>query len=136
MRHIYMFKYVNGVKTKFRFSLDDEGVIVDEIQVPDESQIQKEQMSQKEHLLKSRGYEFHYDAEGKMVIDKVPTREAKIMTFFSPSSPCWFTGCEELRQEYYKELAKIDTPGCPQCMKGSLIRKYQDKIREMWKEEA
>lgn len=47
------------------------------------------------------------------------------MRFFSDHTPCWFPGCEKLRESYKAELAKMEANGdCKGCEKGALIRKY------------
>ncbi len=40
------------------------------------------------------------------------------------SAPCWFEGCEELRQAYHAELEKLGGTGCKGCEKGPLMQKY------------
>ena len=64
-----------------------------------------------------------------LIIESVPPKFQKIMTFFS-GAPCWFEGCEAVRKEYEAELAAMGED-CPDCQKGSLIRKYTDRISEI-----
>lgn len=65
--------------------------------------------------------------DGAIHVKEVPPELLKMYTFFSKSSPCPYEGdCEELREEYFKELALLEsTPNCPDCAKGKLNRKYQ-----------
>ena len=63
-------------------------------------------------------------------ITHVDPKEAEIFKFFSEATPCWFSGCEELRKEYFTELANLG-PNCPACQKGSIIRKYKPKVEEL-----
>jgi hypothetical protein len=47
------------------------------------------------------------------------------MKFFSEHSPCWFEGCEKLRELYKKEVTELESNGnCQGCQKGAVIRKY------------
>ena len=50
-----------------------------------------------------------------------------IIPFFVESSPCWFPGCEELREEYRKELGKLGS-NCPGCQRGALMRKFAPRV--------
>lgn len=55
----------------------------------------------------------------------IPEVEKEAIKVFVDSVPCWFDGCEKLRQEYKKELEdnKLE-PGCSSCKKGAILRKY------------
>ena len=66
-------------------------------------------------------------------ISYVSPREAKILGFFSPSSPCWFPECEALRAKYQADLTQLKTenPNCPPCEEGALIRRYQAILRKL-----
>jgi len=44
--------------------------------------------------------------------------------FFQFARPCNFVGCEELRDEYLKELREPNPGGCAACKRTSLVRKY------------
>ena len=61
---------------------------------------------------------------------KVNTPISKdIIPFFVDSSPCWFRGCEELREEYRAELEKLGT-NCPGCQRGALMRKFAPRVED------
>lgn len=55
------------------------------------------------------------------VTDEVK-RDIRLFT----NSPCWFDGCEELRQQYEAEIAEMlkANPNCKGCEKGAVMRKY------------
>lgn len=76
------------------------------------------------------------DADGneltvtRIVITKVPPLEQEINKFFSRSTPCWFPECESIRRRYFLELDRAAANGgCTDCMKGSIIRKYDAEVR-------
>jgi len=64
------------------------------------------------------------------MVTQVDPKDAEMFKFFSEATPCWFSGCEELRKEYFTELANLG-PNCPACQKGSIIRKYKPKVEEL-----
>jgi hypothetical protein len=54
------------------------------------------------------------------------------MRFFSPYSPCWFEGCNELRTRFQEEESEmLKTPNCPNCYRGRLIRKFLPEVQEL-----
>lgn len=62
------------------------------------------------------------DAQAPLVITDEVKRN---MRFFSDHTPCWFPGCDKLRESYKAELAKLESEGeCKGCEKGAVIRKY------------
>lgn len=52
-----------------------------------------------------------------------------VIPFFAETSPCWFKGCEELREEYQRELGKLGK-GCPECNRGPLMRKFAPRVED------
>ncbi len=51
------------------------------------------------------------------------------LRFFEEENPCWFEGCEELREAYRKELAAMEEdPECSGCEKNKLKVKYLHKL--------
>ena len=49
----------------------------------------------------------------------------KNMRFFSEHTPCWFPGCESLREAHQNELQALEAEApCSDCDKGALVRKY------------
>ena len=51
--------------------------------------------------------------------------------FFKMGQPCNFPGCEQLRQQYTKELRETMKPmsGCAACRRTGLVSKYKSIIR-------
>lgn len=51
------------------------------------------------------------------------------MQFFG-EGPCWFDGCDEMREKYHEEMDALENRpgGCRNCDKGALIRKYLAKV--------
>jgi hypothetical protein len=62
--------------------------------------------------------------EGVSVVTGVSPQFQEMMKFFSLDTPCFFEGCEEMREKYKKDLDKLGGDGCKGCKKGALIRKY------------
>lgn len=78
------------------------------------------------------------DAHGQPLIKKtiivtsVPTLESEVNKFFSPYTPCWFDGCEELRERYNNALEKEGmTEDCTGCQKGVIMRKFEPEVRAL-----
>ena len=73
------------------------------------------------------------DKDGNPVTRKVTvlsslTDEAKeLFEVFNFNTPCWFRGCEKLREQYKDEKEKT---GCKTCI-GSLTRKYMALAKVM-----
>jgi hypothetical protein len=68
------------------------------------------------------------DAAGNTTVTVDPAMQ-KQFKFFSKENPCWFAGCEELRNAYAAELAELEKdPNCPDCDKSKLINKYLRKV--------
>lgn len=56
-----------------------------------------------------------------------------VYRFFSPSSPCWFEGCEELRERFDAEVQEAQSragEACSGCLRGPIIRKYVPLVEE------
>lgn len=104
-----------------------------------------------EHL-KSRGIEYKIveesmnDSQGRLITDihgqpvikqtiivtSVPALESKVNKFFSPYTPCFFEGCEELRERYKDALEKAGmTEECTGCQKGAIMRKFEPEVRAL-----
>jgi len=79
----------------------------------------------------------------KAKVEKSDSSEAKpvsldrntkeLFKFFSPSVPCWFDGCEELREQYKNEKQKLldkHDGNCPACAEGQLVNKYLAIIKQ------
>lgn len=55
----------------------------------------------------------------------VPSEEDKRNIRLFGNDPCWFPGCQELRDQYQQELEAREKEGeCKKCEKGTLMRKY------------
>lgn len=74
-----------------------------------------------------------YGKDGKPVYARqfTPTKTPKWFVNTLPvlegTAPCYFEGCEEIREAYQAELNSIK--GCAPCQKGGLIRKYMKQIQ-------
>lgn len=67
----------------------------------------------------------------RLIVRSVPESEAEVNRFFVLSVPCWFKGCEELREEYKKALddASQDNKPCTNCKKGAIMRMMEERVR-------
>lgn len=55
----------------------------------------------------------------------IPEVEKEAIKVFVDSIPCWFDGCQKIRDDYKNELkANQLEPGCTSCKKGNILRKY------------
>lgn len=55
----------------------------------------------------------------------IPDIEKEAIKVFVDSIPCWFEGCQKIRDDYKNELqANKLEPGCTSCKKGNILRKY------------
>ena len=55
----------------------------------------------------------------------IPDIEKEAIKVFVDSIPCWFDGCQKIRDDYKNELqANKLEPGCTSCKKGNILRKY------------
>lgn len=92
----------------------------------------------KDPVLDSEGKQV-LDAHGhpvynnRIVIKSIPPEEAELNRFYTLQIPCWFNGCEELRQEYTAELAKAGAKKeggtCTDCEKGAIMRMFADRVK-------
>lgn len=64
----------------------------------------------------------------------IPQVEKDALKVFIDSIPCWFNGCEQIRDAYNKELKiTMDSKSskCSDCKKGPILRKYLRKAVEI-----
>ena len=66
------------------------------------------------------------------IVSKPDNLTVEALSVFSDHRPCWFKGCQELRDEFNKVIASI--PGCPGCKRGKLILKYLPRAKELIKQ--
>jgi hypothetical protein len=117
MNTLYLFRpgKLAGTRERWKFTVDDHQNIVAEELMPEELP-----------PIKTTAIR---DASGKLVVSSISDTDRRILGFFSPSTPCWFQGCEELRKQYQVEEGALDA-NCPDCQKGAIIRKYQDLVKK------
>lgn len=68
----------------------------------------------------------------RIVIKSIPSDEAELNKFYTLQIPCWFNGCEELREEYKKALTKAgngDAGTCTDCEKGAIMRMFAERVK-------
>lgn len=64
----------------------------------------------------------------------IPQVEKDALKVFIDSIPCWFNGCEQIREAYNNELKRtVDSKQsqCSDCKKGPVLRKYLRKVVEI-----
>jgi len=73
------------------------------------------------------GYELNKGDEIKVSVDN-----RQNIKFFTSSTPCWFKGCEELRESYTKEIEALEKrTGCKTgCGKGPIMQKYLQLVNK------
>lgn len=99
-----------GQRTRWRFLLDEGDTIISEQEAPEPDTT-------------TPGITVEM-VKGQRTVTKVSPEQQKILGFFVASTPCWFEGCNELREKYLAEVA-AQPAGCPDCQKGAIIRKYK-----------
>lgn len=62
--------------------------------------------------------------KNSLMISSIPEEFQELLSFFLDEQPCWFTGCEDMRELYKAELG--EDASCSSCQKGALIRKYTE----------
>ena len=80
-------------------------------------------------LLDSNGQPVY---NNRIIIKSVPPEEAELNRFYTLQIPCWFGGCEELREEYKAaiEKARKGPDGtCTDCEKGAIMRMFADRVK-------
>lgn len=68
----------------------------------------------------------------RIIIKSVPPEEAELNRFYALQIPCWFGGCEELREEYKEALEKArkgPDGTCTDCEKGAIMRMFADRVK-------
>lgn len=88
------------------------------------------------------------DKDGKVIVDKdgkptyrvvtiptsIPEVEKEAIKVFIETYPCWFPGCQEIRDAYNRELGEQQNKdGCTSCKKGTIMRKYLAKAVDILK---
>jgi hypothetical protein len=150
-RTIFLYRNLEGVRQKFRFTVDKNMTILGEEPcqengLPFSVSLDRTDPSIRDAALeatpyvkdlKARGFEYHI-TDGKVHIDKIPPMELKIAQFFIPDAACPFENCEHLRAKYLEERkAMEDKEGkCSSCDIGTLQRKYTTVIKKYLNEKA
>lgn len=69
-----------------------------------------------------------------IMVNKVPPMLMDVAKFFDVANvPCWFKGCEELRERYVEALNGIGGASCTGCAKGRLIRQFTPLVQQLLK---
>jgi len=111
-RAVMYYRMVDGEKVRYRMLLSNEMVLIS-----DEP----------------------YVAQAKEVT--LTPKQKTAMRFFSKATPCWFEGCEQLRQAYDAEIealhasAKAKGVPCKGCQTGAVILKYRKLVEAALPEE-
>ena len=141
-RYIFLNRMVNGERKKFRFTVDAQMTILEETPVEDTAPSKHvnsdahgasaPQLSPQLQWLKSRGYKFKVESDGRLHILHTPEIEIEIAKFFVPDTECPFPDCEDLKQRYTAELdaLKGEDGKCRSCDIGALQRKYRDVVKK------
>ena len=78
---------------------------------------------------KEMGIETKAGPNGENIIVGYNPVLLETMKFFKKEEPCFFPGCEELREQHDQELAAKGTD-CPSCVKSELQRKYMVLVKK------
>lgn len=140
VRSIYLFKMLNGVKTRWKFDVDSDMVILEEGPSPlptqnevikisgDQAQaaIKQTAIDRYKKTLDERGIKYTVTDEGQIVVTSVPNQERQILQFFDLKQPCPdVEGMAAIRSAYEAEYIKAGGDACPGCQLNSIQRKYR-----------
>lgn len=121
-RRIYLFRMEDGKKVRYRFELDGQMVIQEEVREGEDTVPVKRGPVQTN--IEKR-------PDGTKVITSVSKEDQEILKFFVDSVPCWFEGCEELRKEWNEAVAKAGGEKCVGCARGRIMRQFNPRVREL-----
>lgn len=160
IRSLYLYKYINGHKIKWRIRVDPEMVIIDE--GPDSihdlnnavinagkplpenvgalvaAAATNNPVNNYKKVLDERGIKYDTNEAGQIIVKEIPTNEKLIMQFFdlSVSAPD-YAGVPELREKYKEEIeAAGGTSGCTGCKLNGLQRKYRELLKGKFPENS
>ena len=103
--------------------LDADNVVVSETPETEDTAL----LAEYPHLQDMMAHGAKFEKRGNTImVQELPALEQEVFRFFSLSQPCWFGGCEKLREEYAEAKAAAD---CPKC-EGTLIRKFTPRVRQ------
>ena len=146
IRSIFVYRNVNGRRTKWRMDLDDQMNVLAEMPVDDRplpntpphlksnTTIVAPEIGAKaaEHIerykksLDERGISYKVNEQGQILITNVPQREKEILQFLDLTKPCpEVAGMSKLRELYQNEINGTGGASCPPCQLNSIQRKYR-----------
>ena len=77
--------------------------------------------------------QFGIDDRGTRVLSHVSELDKQAMGFFVPGKPCWFPGCEGLREAYGAALtqaaAKQGQRECKGCARTAVMRAFLPRVK-------
>lgn len=114
---LYLYRQdTDGRRTRWAFELDDRMTILSESPV-------------EEQTTSIPGVRTAV-VDGRRQVTQIDPQTQRAYQFFLPDNPCWFDGCDELREEY-EQAVEARGSDCPACKKGELIRKYLPRVLEL-----
>jgi hypothetical protein len=151
--HFYRLQPGTGRRLRYRMELDADNTVISETivseprtksELPDKRPMALHataedtaplQAAKAAHLaqLAKRGMQFNVSPDGSIELLSVPILEQEINKFYIEAVPCWFDGCEQLRQEWseFLHLNGGDEPNCPDCVKGQLMEQFRERIEPL-----
>lgn len=131
---LFYYRMQHGRKVRWRLVLDAQNLMVDHGPADDiRSQVPVSQlhttdarstaylneMQRRGNVLTVEGNDVHIQRPGEL--------ELQIVRFFSDSTPCFFPGCQELRQRWHEFVSpNLDPNGvCPDCVLGQLMTQFR-----------
>ena len=121
MSFLYLYRQVEGVRTRFKFTVDEELNILDELQDP-EPKVQTKPEPSTQAVLDPHTNTKH--------ITSVSKEDLRAVSVLTGAAKCWFPGCEEILESYRKALAVAEATSCPPCEKGRIIRKHMEALKK------
>lgn len=134
-RNLFYYKMQQGRRVRWKLVLDAQNLWIsegpaDEVvsQLPLLT-LQPETPRNTAYLeeMKRRGHSLSI-ADGVVDIQRVPDLEIHIARFFVQNTPCFFPGCQELRQRWQEFLTPHlgEANECPDCVLGGLMNQFRE----------
>jgi hypothetical protein len=133
-RTLFYYRIQHGRRVRWKLVLDQQNTLIDEGPADDtRSQLPVAQLKESDPRgtaylseMTRRGNVLSVD-DGTVHIHRAPELELHVARFFTESTPCFFPGCQELRQRWLEFLApNMDPDGtCPDCVMGALMNQFR-----------
>ncbi len=126
----HYYRSMGGRRVRYRFTLTDTNDFVSDVPANDtqDNPGQPTVPAANTALLDQRGISYDIRTDGTIVVTNVPQLEHAIARFFTETSPCFFPGCEQFRNEWKAMLPKDSDEPCTDCEMGQLMNQFRARL--------